>query len=375
MSALSLKQIALQFVNRIVNPNFENRAIWAFIGSGFLFVSVSQFFSFQGDLQVDLSFLRANIKLDGSPSWISLFIGLALLGYGAFAFYRVKMIVGNNQDIPSVAIFSGNIAAPMTELVGFEQYCQALCRSAPNQVAVIKSHPRGESILRDLYELHRSSRFPRAMSVSGEILDNPIYEKMPAESIEHLRRNYQQSSSLNFRLMPEDLYLVKAADDEGQPRLLQYFSGARSSGWQTWLFPHGFQIQEPDLERRLELDARDFETLIGVGERETEIRYIRTLDYLVSFKPDFGYKDTLVAYCFMFCSVQICANHEHLRKVRFDIAKGSQSRSFKWFYPEELQDDDSITEKNFDLIRGIHTLYGTSLIPIPISLIASSPAA
>ncbi|HEY8094834.1 MAG TPA: hypothetical protein VIE65_01895 [Methylobacter sp.] len=370
--SLSLKQIALQFVNRIVNPNFENKAIWAFVGSGFLFVSVSQFFSLQGDLQVDISFLKANIKLDGSPSLVTLSVGLALLGYGAFAFYRIKM--SNNQRIHSVATASGTIAASITERVGFEQYCQALYRSAPNQAAVIKSHPRGERIFRDLYELHRSSRFPCAMSVSGEILENPIYEKMPSESIEELTTNYQLSNNPNFRLMPEDLYLVKADDGAGQPRLLQYFSGARSSGWQTWLFPHGFQIQEPDLDRRLELDARDFETLIGIGERKAEIDYIQTLDYLVSFKPDFGYRDTLVAYCFMFCSVRINSSYEHLQKVRFDIAKGDQSRSFKWFYPEELQADDSIAEKNSDLIRAIHTLYGTSLVPIPISLTASSMA-
>lgn len=88
---LSLKQIGLQFINRIVNPNFENKAIWSFIAAGFVFVSLSQIFSFQGELQIELSFLKAKLQLDNSPSWILLSIGLALLAYGGFALYRIKI--------------------------------------------------------------------------------------------------------------------------------------------------------------------------------------------------------------------------------------------------------------------------------------------
>jgi len=88
---LSFKQIGLQFINRIVNPNFENKAIWSFIAAGLIFVSLSQVFSLQGELQIDLSFLKAKIQLDNSPSWLLLCIGLALLGYGGFALYRIKI--------------------------------------------------------------------------------------------------------------------------------------------------------------------------------------------------------------------------------------------------------------------------------------------
>lgn len=88
---LSLKQIGLQLINRVVNPNFENKAIWSFIAAGFVFVSLSQVFSLQGELQIDLSFLKAKIQLDNSPSWLLLCIGLALLGYGGFALYRIKI--------------------------------------------------------------------------------------------------------------------------------------------------------------------------------------------------------------------------------------------------------------------------------------------
>lgn len=88
---ISLKQIGLQFINRIVNPNFENKAIWSFIAAGFIFVSLSQVFSFQGEVQIELSFLKAKVQLDNSPSWILLSIGIALLGYGGFALYRIKI--------------------------------------------------------------------------------------------------------------------------------------------------------------------------------------------------------------------------------------------------------------------------------------------
>lgn len=252
-------------------------------------------------------------------------------------------------------------------IITIEQYLRALSHHKTKHVAVIRSHPKGNKILEDLYELHRSPKFPKEMSINGEILDNPVYDRLSNEKIDTLVDEYGISNGLNYRLMPEDLYLVKTLDRKGQSILLQYYSGTQLNGWDTWLFPHGYQIHEPDLEKRLHLDARDFEQLIGLEKGESNIQYMPNYEYLLSFKPDFGYKDKLVAYCFMFCSVSI-TERSKLSDNSFVVKKGEHSRQFKWFYPEELQNDELILNKNADLIRGVHTLYGTSLVPIPTSL-------
>lgn len=207
------------------------------------------------------------------------------------------------------------------------------------------------------------------MSVNGEFLNNPIYDEFSEDEVNELVDKYKISNKLDYRFMVLDLYLIKFSDETGQDILLQYFSNPELSGWKTWLFPHGHHEQEPNLEKRLQLNARDLEKLIGLNKFDVEIKYMPRHEYLLSFKPDFGYKDhQLVAYCFLFCSVSVKGEQLRLRQQKFEIQKGECSRSFKWFYPEELQNEKEIIRKNSDIVRGIHTLYGTSLIQIPLSL-------
>jgi len=118
----------------------------------------------------------------------------------------------------------------------------------------------------------------------------------------------------------------------------------------------------------MELNARDFEVTTGLPVGSTSIKYTKNADYAISLKPDFGYKFELVVHCFFFCSVTIKDCLNHITSREFSISRGKHKRQFKWMYFEELQDDSNVLQKNSDIIKSIHALYGTSLIPIENSL-------
>lgn len=88
---LSLKNIGLRFLNRIANPVFENKAIGAFLLSGFAFLYFSQPLSVAGKINLDLGFLKADLSAGNDPNWYLFFLGLAFIIYGGFALYKLKL--------------------------------------------------------------------------------------------------------------------------------------------------------------------------------------------------------------------------------------------------------------------------------------------
>ncbi|MFM1705662.1 hypothetical protein [Aeromonas salmonicida] len=88
---LTLKNIVLQFLNRIANPVFENRAIGTFLISGFAFLYFSQPLNINGRVQLDLGFLKADLTGRNDPNWYLFSLGMALIAYGGFALYKIKI--------------------------------------------------------------------------------------------------------------------------------------------------------------------------------------------------------------------------------------------------------------------------------------------
>lgn len=88
---LSLKNIGLRFLNRIANPVFENKAIGAFLLSGFSFLYFSQPLNVTGKVNLDLGFLKADLSAGNDPNWYLFFLGLAFIIYGGFALYKLKL--------------------------------------------------------------------------------------------------------------------------------------------------------------------------------------------------------------------------------------------------------------------------------------------
>ncbi|WGQ34064.1 hypothetical protein QEZ63_09135 [Alcaligenes faecalis] len=88
---LTLKNIALRFINRIVNPSFENKAIGAFLVSGFAFLYFSQPISINGNIQLDIGFLKANLAAGNDPNWYLFSFGVICIAYGGYALFKLKL--------------------------------------------------------------------------------------------------------------------------------------------------------------------------------------------------------------------------------------------------------------------------------------------
>ena len=88
---LSLKSIALRFINRIANPSFENKAIGAFLVSGFAFLYFSQPLSVNGRIHLDIGFLKADLAAGNDPNWYLFSLGVTLIAYGGYALFKLKL--------------------------------------------------------------------------------------------------------------------------------------------------------------------------------------------------------------------------------------------------------------------------------------------
>ncbi len=230
----------------------------------------------------------------------------------------------------------------------------------------ISSHPKGKEIISKISDIANSSEFPKKMIVNGEILDNPIYDYLTVTEQNKIKKDYGKNSSKIFRFIPLDLHFIKARNLTNENLLLCYYSGTELSGWKTWLFPHRGTDKNIQTRKRFLEHADDLESLLRLNFNSAKLNYTHNNDYILSFKPDFGYGG-FVLYLFCLCNVKIVNPPQHILSKKFEIQKGTFSRKFNWFYTEELMNTDGILNKNSDLIRAIHTLYESSLTKIPNS--------
>ena len=236
-----------------------------------------------------------------------------------------------------------------------------ICRTAT------RWHPRGRGISHAINKVIASPTFPRSMSINNRIHENPIYTMDQDPYISRLIQTYSDRSESNVRVMPMDIYLIKGHDSKRQTLLLQYFSGTRHTGWDTWLFSHGYHLHNLDRALRLLKDQRDLEDDLGLKAGSVQISLVPNADFLVSLKPDFGYNDRLVLYIFTFCTVQFKSGFRTIARRKFSINRGNYIKHFKWWYLEELRDEIAVFRKNGDILRAVHTLYHNSLEAIPSS--------
>lgn len=263
-----------------------------------------------------------------------------------------------------------SIAATQSRLGSLDDFVEFADQSNRGILDLIRSHPRVDEILADMFAVYSNQRYPEAMAITGEILHSPVYDRRATSDPAH-GLLFPKVVLNPPRIMVMDIYLVKGIDEQGQSYLLQYFSGTAATGWKTWLFPHGmgFQRNIVNARDRLDLDARDFEITTGLPERSTRIEYDSSGAYVVGVKPDFGYRNELVMYVFLYCNVEIAALGESgLNSLEFTVPRGRYRRHYRWFHMDELLDDVDIWAKNADVLKGIHTLFGTSLLQVPLSL-------
>jgi TIR domain len=271
-----------------------------------------------------------------------------------------------------IAKLAKAISSAQTRYSSLETFLEFVEKANVGVGSLIESHSMGTSILSDIFEIYSNPRYPEVMSIFGEMAHNPIYGQ--PLSVGGVPELLSPQVVLNPpRIMVMDLYLVKALGDDLQPFLLQYFSGTTNTGWQTWLFPHGmgFQKNIVNIFDRVDADARDFEITTGLPDRSSTVAYDPAGRYSVSVKPDFGYRKELVIYVFLYCFVDIQeVGDSDIRMAEFEVPRGRYMRKYRWAHMDELLDDVDVWSKNADVLKSIHTLFGTTLVRVPNSLSA-----
>jgi DNA-binding winged helix-turn-helix (wHTH) protein len=210
-----------------------------------------------------------------------------------------------------------------------------------------------------------AEKFPTIMTLSADVVINPIWEKIPLDDRQRLAAEFSPFGFMLRRFMDIDVCLLRANDAKGNPYLLNYFSGKPKSGWQVYLFL--FRSKSPgesEQERQTEnakiiagyflMFPSDFST-VSLGDQ-----------FVVSVKPDVGYSSELVTYIFKFCSVTMRTAPDWLSCIEPQLKNGQSVQKFRWVHAGELELDDRSVLVNGDVLRGIHQFFGTSIPSVPV---------
>jgi hypothetical protein len=204
------------------------------------------------------------------------------------------------------------------------------------------------------------------MSLSGEVTFNPIWPTDLDDSHHRLIATFSPRGPTPPRVMPLDIFLIKASDKAGRPCVLTYFSGKPFSGWQTFLFPFRQRRPGETEQTRLDLNATDLALFLGMSHDAISIDHLGER-YAASVKPDVGYGDLLL-YLFTFCSVHLEGPPDWLSHRDAESRLEYSTRRFRWFHLEDMEQDVDVMRVNGDLVRAIHYLFATTLPGVPFSV-------
>lgn len=239
-------------------------------------------------------------------------------------------------------------------------------RVSPRLVQRLTDLGLGKAIAGGIIDILQHPLFPSMMSLSGEVVQNPMWDSSRIKATQTLVDSFRPDGPNPPRIMPLDIFLIKGQDPGGRPRLLTYFSGKPRSGWKAYLLP--FRQRDPgeDERSRLALDGRDLAAFLGIQSGSVHVS-IADRKYALSIKPDPGYHD-LVIYAFTFCYVKLRRPPKWLAHIDATEELENSARRFRWFHPEEFEQDADIMLVNADLVRAIHNLFATTLPGVPLSV-------
>lgn len=221
-------------------------------------------------------------------------------------------------------------------------------------------------IQNDLEEVLLHTNYPKVMSLAGELVLNPIWRSIEKETERRLAASFAVDGNTPLRIMPLDIFLIRADDSINRPYLLTYFSDKPVSGWQAFLLPFRLRGPKESNEQRYALNIDDLTAFLGLPEKSVTVDGINGR-YAISVKPDPGYSE-LVAYIFEFCSMKFLYPPYWLSNVDCQMTLEGSVRRFRWFHPEELERDSHAMLVDADVIRSVHYLFSTTIPSIPASV-------
>ncbi len=219
-------------------------------------------------------------------------------------------------------------------------------------------------IERAVRQVLTADNYPTIMMLSRESVVNPIWRLIPAAKRDELATVYSPMGDLPPRIMHLDIFLIRANDTMGRPRLLNYFSGKPITGWQAFMLPFRHRRPGESESTRQRENAKDIAEFLGFRAETVQVSK-RGDQFVVSVKPDPGYSE-LVTYIFEFCSVQFKVAPEWLRSIDCTLTLDTSVRHFRWLHPEEMEQQERSMLVDGDVIRGVHYFFGTTLPAVPV---------
>jgi hypothetical protein len=172
-----------------------------------------------------------------------------------------------------------------------------------------------------------ADNYPTMMTLAAEVVVNPIWRLIPAATRAALATAYSPFGDVPPRIMHLDIFLLRANDKMGRPRLLNYFSGKPITGWQSFmlLFRHRRPGENESMRQRE--NAKDIAEFLGLSVNAVHAAKLGN-QFAVSVKPDPGYSE-LVTYVFEFCSVQFKVAPGWMRSIDCTLTLDTSTRRFR----------------------------------------------
>jgi hypothetical protein len=259
-------------------------------------------------------------------------------------------------DFRSLASLVGGPSRPLAK-----KATQRLPDNLRKRIGDLSVRPEIE---RAVKQVLTANDYPTIMMLSRESVVNPIWRLIVAATRDELSKVYSPLGNLPPRIMHLDIFLIRANDTMGRPRLLNYFSGKPITGWQAFMLPFRHRRPGESESTRQRENAKDIAEFLGFRAETVQVSK-RGNQFVVSVKPDPGYSE-LVAYIFEFCSVRFKVAPEWLRAVDCTLTLDKSVRRFRWLHPEEMEQQERSMLVDGDVIRGVHYFFGTTLPAVPV---------
>jgi hypothetical protein len=213
---------------------------------------------------------------------------------------------------------------------------------------------------RAVYEVCTHQEFPRMMSLSGQIVNNPVWDYEDLATLNEVREVYAVGGDNPPRIMHVDLLMIKRIDGN-RGELYTY----HSSDWGTDLITWAPRLDKDSPDERCTLDAQRLAPYLDVDSQSITVHPLPG-EFIISLKPHMRYKD-LFLYIFELCAVSIENPPSWLSDPGDTVTPPGKSWKGTWRRLDVLRNDEQASKVNGDVIRGLYERFWVDLEYLPAS--------
>jgi hypothetical protein len=210
-----------------------------------------------------------------------------------------------------------------------------------------------DAVRESIYAVLTHPEYPRWMSISGTLVQNPIWNDVSQDAVEKVISRHDLSGPSAPMIMHLDLLLMRRDGDNGRGEIYTY----PSPDWQTHLLTFRPNLPEDDFANRAFLNSKKLVNYLPGEAEKIKVTQLPN-KYIVSVKPNPKTKD-LIIYVFEVFSV--------LFPYSYDDVRETFERKGKWFLLKALRADQRACAVNGDVLRAMHEMFSATMDGLPAS--------